>query len=217
MLFNITAFAKTPEENEIDTLEKAKEYLLTYRKVETNKNGKEFITTYQFAEGENLDAAAEFIVENGLDTFNSELEKAIQEYVKNEDTPSIIIPRSTTPGTGHATVSGNGNHNVSAQASGLAQFPSIGNLEYRVVLGYRVTVQNSTITSISNISFDIPYIQPNGSWGNLRLPSNVSGKYASVTANYNITKTINVSVGDFGVPIKSETTNEIFALLTNLQ
>lgn len=37
-----------------------------------------------------------------------------------------------------------------------------------------------------------------------------------VTANYLITKTVEVGLGDFSFEVKSETDNEIFALLTSL-
>ena len=81
---------------------------------------------------------------------------------------------------------------------------------------YRVTVSNGKFTDLSSISFDIPYISAAGSWGSTSFPSYCNNTNYGVTANYLITKTVEIGIGDFSFEIKSETDNEIFALLTSL-
>lgn len=198
------------------TLDEAKEYLTSYNVTKTNAAGKEYTTQYIFDNENDLNKAAAYIVEYGLDDFNSALDEAIAESVSSETQLPIVLPRTTTPSTAYETVSGNGNHYVSAEAYGLASFDTLGTVEYLVELGYRVTVSNGKFTNLSSISFDIPYISAAGSWGNTRFPSYCQDTSCGVTANYDITKTVEVGVGDFSFEIKAETDNEIFALLTSI-
>lgn len=171
---------------------------------------------YIFSSEDDLNSAAQYIAENGLAAFNAALDIAIEDAVSKEPAPTVL-PRTTTPTTGYATVSGNGNHYVSTEAYGLASFDSLGTVEYLVELGYRVTVTNGVFTNLTSISFDIPYISAAGSWGNTRFPSYYTDTSAGVTANYDITKTVEVGVGDFSFEIKTETDNEVFALLTSIE
>lgn len=199
------------------TVEEAKDYLLNYNVKRTNEFGKEYTTKYVFDSEDDLQKAALYISNNGLLKFDTELDKAIKEAVANEPKSNIPTTRSTNPSAGYAKVSGNGTHYVSAQAYGLASFDTLGTVEYLVKLGYKVTVSNGNFTNITGISFDIPTISAAGSWGNTRFPSSCSAKNCSVTANYDITKTLEVGVGDFSVIVKSETDNEVFALLTSFK
>lgn len=71
-----TAFAATPM-----TLEEAKEYLSSYNVTKTNAAGKEYTTQYVFDSESDLNKAAAYIVEHGLDNFNNTLDVAISEAV----------------------------------------------------------------------------------------------------------------------------------------
>ena len=153
----------------------------------------------------------------GLADFNTAVDNAIAEVVSKEPQRTVALTRPTDPTTARETVSGNGTHNVSAQAYGLASFDTLGTVEYLVELGYTVTVSNGKFTKLSNISFDIPQISAAGSWGNTRFPSHCEPANCGVTANYDIVKTVEIGVGDFSFEIKSETDNETFALLTSLR
>ena len=197
------------------TVDEARAYLENYYVTKVNSAGKEYTVQYIFSSEDDLNGAAQYIADNGLDAFNMALDVAIEEAVGNE-TPVAPHPRTTTPTTAYETVSGNGNHYVSAEAYGLASFDSLGTVEYLVELGYRVTVTNGVFTNLTSISFDIPYISAAGSWGNTRFPSHCTNTNAGVTANYDITKTVEIGIGDFSFEIKSETDNEIFALLTSI-
>ena len=165
---------------------------------------------------EDLEKVAMYLSEHGLAEFNATLEDELAKAVAKE--PTIIQSRSTNPSTGYATISGNGKHTVSKTALGHVDFEKVGATEYRLNLGYTVNVSNNKITSISSISFDIPYISPTGSsWGNVRLPSVVKTSMCSVTANYDITKKMSIPIGQGEITVRSETKNEIFGLITNLK
>ena len=193
-------------------LEEAKEYLQDFCITEIN----EFTTVYQFSTEHDLNEAAAYIAKYGLDQFNAAVDDAINEAVSKEPPSELNKPRTTTPTTVYKTISGNGTHNISAEAYGLASFPTLGTVEYLVEFGYRLTVSNGQITGMSNISFNIPYISTAGSWGGLSVPNYVFPSSAGATANYTITKTIEIPIGNFSFTIKSETDNEIFAILTTL-
>lgn len=207
-------FAETGDERQ-QKIADAKEYLTNYKKLDINEFGKEFTTEYYFQTNQDLDAAAIYIADYGLSAFNEAVEAAIRETVSQE--PKLKIPRVTDPLIVYETVSGDGNHDVSAEAYGLASFKTLGTVEYIVELGYRINVQNGQFTRLTSSRFDIPHISSAGSWGNIRMPSHCTSTNAGITANYTITKTVEISVGDFGFDIKSETANETFSLLTSLK
>lgn len=214
LVFSTTAFAAMTESRQ-EKIAGAREYLMNYNKEEVDEFGKAFTTEYNFKTSQDLDAAATYIADHGLEAFNEAVENAIREAVSQE--PKSAMTRTTDPATVYRTVSGDGNHDVRAEAYGLARFNTLGTVEYRVELGYRVNVQNGRFTQVTSTRFDIPYISAAGSWGDLRMPSHCTSTNAGVTANYTITKSVQISVGDFGFEIKSETDNEIFSLLTNLR
>jgi len=215
MVFTMSATSFATEQQM--TVDEAREYLQTYNVTKTNEFGKEYSTQYIFNSEQDLEKAAAYIANNGLSAFNSALDNAVVEAVSNEPQNTTPRLRSTDPSTANKTVSGNGNHYVSAEAYGLASFDTLGTVEYLVELGYRVTVTNGSFTDLTSISFDIPYISAAGSWGNTRFPSYCTASSCGVTANYDITKTVEIGIGDFSFEIKSETDNEIFTLLTSIQ
>lgn len=198
------------------TFEEAKEYLNNFNVTKNNQFGKSYTISYVFKSESDLNSAAEYIVNNGLSSFNSALDSAIAEAVSNEPQQTIPTSRSISPTVVYKNISGNGRHRVSGEAYGLASFDTLGSLEYRVELGYQVTVTGGKITNISSISFDVPYIGASGSWGNISFPSQYTDYSCSVTANYTITKSVTVGVGDFSVEVKSETDYEGFPLVANL-
>lgn len=209
-----TIYASTQTEANIHTLEEAREYLINYKEINTNEYGKEYTVEYVFDSERDLNAAAKYILDYGVDTFNHILQEKIEESVSNE--PKYPIARTTSPTTAYETISGDGSHYVSAQTYGLASFDTLGTVEYRAELGYRVVVENGEMVEINSVSFDIPYISAAGSWGSLSIPTYCTETNCGATANYIITKTIEIPIGDFSVQVKSETDNEIFALLTEL-
>ncbi|QNK39345.1 hypothetical protein [Caproicibacter fermentans] len=108
--FSETAFAASPEKNTITTehqqsLADAKEYLTNYSKVEVNEFGKQFTTEYQFKTSQDLDAAANYIVEYGLDAFNEAVKTETEKVVSQESQSELIRPQSTTPTTAVKTKS----------------------------------------------------------------------------------------------------------------
>ena len=192
MVFSLSvpAFAASPM-----TFDEAKAYLENYCVTKENSFGKEYTTRYEFNSEDDLNKAAEYIVENGLDAFNAAVDAAIKEVVANEPQRTMVMPRTTDPTTVYETVSSDGTHNLSAEAYGLASFDSLGTVEYLVELGYRVTVSNGKFTNLTSISFDIPYISAAGSWGDTSFPSHCLDYNCGVTANYVITKTIENDIG----------------------
>ncbi len=211
LIFGIFTYASEPQTMSV---EEAKTYLLTYKEVCINEFGKEYTIEFNFKSDEDLNRAAIFISKNGVDVFHQECNNEIKKIVANEKKSPIT--RTTTPQTVRKTVSGDGRHTVNAEASGLASFEQIGTLEYIVELGYTVDVSNGKFTGLTNIHFDIPYIGNSGSFGDITLPSHCTNTNAGVTANYTISKTVTVSVGDFGVDVITKTDNEIFSLLTSI-
>lgn len=209
--FSVTASAASPM-----TFDEAKSYLQNYSVTKENSLGKGYTTQYVFDSEEDLNKAAAYIAENGLDAFNESLEAAIATAVANEPQRTLIMPRTTDPTTVFKTVSSDGNHYLSGEAYGLASFDTLGTVEYLVELGYRVTVSNGKFTDLTSISFDIPAISAAGSWGDTSFPSHCLDYNCGVTANYVITKTVEIGIGDFSFEIKAETDNEIFALLTSI-
>lgn len=216
----LTTFAASSDsgvnlESRSEEIEEAKEYLSNFYVEDVNEYGKVFSTQYIFKTEEDLEKAAEYIADYGLDKFNEDVESAIEREVAKE--PKTPVTRSAYPASVTKTVSGEGNHNVSELVAGLASFDTLGTVEYTVELGYRLTVQNNKFTQLTDISFDIPYISGGGSWGDITIPSYCNDKHAGATANYTVTKSVEISIGNFGFEIKSETDNEVFSLITNLQ
>ena len=210
MTFKTTAFASSM------TVDDAKEYLKNYSVTRENQLGKEYTTQYVFDSEEDLNRAAAYIAENGLDKFNFAVEEAIDEVVRNESMETIPQMRTANPSAIEETVSGTGNQYVAAEAYGLASFDTLGTVEYSVVLSYRITISNEVFTGINNISFDIPSISTAGSWGNVSFSSYCIDKHCGVTASYLITKSIEIGFGDFSFEVKSETDSEIFSLLARM-
>jgi len=78
-------------------------------------------------------------------------------------------------------------------------------------------VSNGEINNIGTINFDIYNMSSNtGSWGSVGLPNYCYPGYAGVTANYTVTKTIEIGIEDFSIVLKAESVNDVFAVLTSL-
>lgn len=209
MSMSLSAFA-TPAM----TFDEAKNYLLNYSITETDSDGDECTTCYVFESEDKLNNAANYIVENGLDAFNHVVNETINDVVSKE--PKIEA-RETDPAIVYETVSGDGTHYVSAEAYGYSSFPTLGAIQYIVELSYRATVKGGKFTSVSSASVDFPVIDVSGSYGKISLPSYCNNTSCGVTANYTITKSIDIPLGDGSFTIKSESDKENFALITNLR
>ena len=195
------------------TFEEAKEYLESYNVTQMNSLGKRYTTQYVFHSEQDLDRAAAYIVENGLDEFNSALDNAIAEASENDLEAVLPQKRTVTPSAVEKAVSGDGTHYVYAIEGGLASFDTLGAIAYSVELSYRVTVKDGKFTQLNNISFDIPAIGPAGSWGEASFSSYCIDEHCGVTASYVITKTLEVGIEGFSFEIKSETDEDVFSLL----
>lgn len=219
MVFGMStsAFAMAHEENGVETereytLAEAKEYLLNYCKIETNEFGKELKTTYEFDSDADLERAAAYIVDYGLDAFNKKLEADIKEYVKKEE--QIIMPRETSPMSINKTISGNGTHAISGETYGLASFKTLGTVEYRAIIKYSVVVKNGKIVRFgTSPTFDIPTISGGGSWGKVTIKQDLKDYTANAAASYVITKSVKIK----GVTVKSETDTEVFGVAALLK
>lgn len=214
MMFSLSATVFAAEQTM--TIEEAKEYLENYYVTKENIYGKEYSMQYIFSSEDDLNSAAEYISDNGLAAFNTARDIAIKEVVSKEPTIDSGL-RATRPSVVYRTVSGNGNHYVNGQTYGLSNFGTLGSTEYLVELGYRVNVANGAFNEINSISFDVRNLRPGVSYGNTRFPSYYTNTNASVTANFDITKEMEISIAGFGFVIKSETANEVFALMTNIR
>ena len=215
LLSSCLMFTVNAEEN--PSLEEAKTYLKNYCEVRTNQVGKEYRLSYIFSTEQDLELAAQFVAENGLKAFNDAVKARIDELTSEEKIHSGVSLRSAEPSAVHKTVSGNGNHRVSGRASGEAHFGSLPGCAYMVELSYTATVSGGKFTNVSDISFDVPIIGASCTWGRISFPTYCYDTSCGVTANFRITKTISVSVGNFSVDIKAETSEEVFAVLTSLQ
>lgn len=85
--FSVTASAASPM-----TFDEAKSYLQNYSVTKENSLGKGYTTQYVFDSEEDLNKAAAYIAENGLDAFNESLEAAIATAVANEPQRTLIMP-----------------------------------------------------------------------------------------------------------------------------
>lgn len=219
--FNITVFAVSDSEisnieNSSQALEDAKTYLTGYSKSNVNRFGKEYVVTYSFDSDKDLDAVASYIAKNGIDKFNEAVEIAVEKSVNSE--PASMVPQRRTPSspTIYRTISkSDGLKSVSGTTYGLCDFGNYGTVEYSATLGYNIRVQNGTMQSVTGTNFNIPYISSGGNWGNLSFPTHCTGSNAGVTANYDITKTISIPIGNGNFDIVSKTDDEFFAVLTS--
>ncbi len=215
LLFSCLMFTVNAEEN--PSLEETKAYLKNYCEVRTNQVGKEYRVSYIFSTEQDLELAAQFVMENGLEAFNDAVKARVDELASEEKIHPDVSLRSANPSSVHKTVSGNGNHRVSGRAPGIAHFGSLPGCEYMVELSYTATVSGGKFTNVSNISFDVPVIGASSEWGRLSFPSYCYDTSCGVTANFRITKTVSVPIGNFSFDIKAETSEEVFAVLTSLQ
>lgn len=198
------------------SVEEAKDYLENYCVTKVNSQGKEYTMQFDFSSEEELEAAALFIAENGVTRFHELLDVGIEELGNSGVSGIPIQPRTTTPTIAYRTVYGNGRHNISGEANGLASFDSLGTLEYAVRLAYTAVAADGAFIDVTNISFDVIAMGANGGINNLTFNDHHIGSDCGVTANYVISKTTSVGVGDLNVPIKTEIDSETFTILTSL-
>ena len=194
--------------------------------VEYDEEGGEFLTSYVIRSEEDIYALAEQIYANGWDWFYKEVHTQLQEELQKEtplSLPGVIESggeiQSTSPSSQTLVVSGNGTHPlVSDPAYGLVSFPSVGTAEYTIILRYSVIVAGGVMTQIVDGS-------PNASFpaksANTVITEKTYQKYCystqcGVTANYKITKSIQISIGVIPIEIRSETVRDFFALLAHL-
>ena len=139
-----------------EAIEAAKSYLLNFCEVITDDSGREFTHTYTISSEEGLAQAAEYIVDNGIGAFENCLYGSLADMVAQEPLPTAILPSSTL----YATMPGNGTHAIQGIGAGYIQFPSVGAVEYRLVLGYRATASGGVFTGINGTYAYPDYISP---------------------------------------------------------
>ena len=216
-MFNTNVFASNldlTEQNDFQSIDEVKEYLTNYTKVETNEYGKEVRTHFCFESEEDKNTIAAYILENGLDKFNEELDQAIAAEVA--DDPKPIITRNANPNIVYKTVYGNGNHYVSEHVYGLASFSTLGTTEYSVQLGYTAVVSGGRFTSVNGISLSFPSMGAATTAGDFQFPTFVTDNSCGVTAIYTLTKRIGVEVSGYPIGMEAETDIDTLAINTHL-
>ena len=90
-------------------------------------------------------------------------------------------------------------------------------VKYDVDLKYNVTVEDGEIVDVNVISLDISDLSKGDSWNGFNVQTEYGGTDCSVTAYYNIIKTIRIPFGSSPFIIKSEQYNESITLVTRLE
>lgn len=216
LVFSCTFPSYAQEKNM--SLTNAKNYLLNYEELYTKQDGSSSTTHFEFKTEEQLEAAAQYIVDYGFDSFWQIVNESISEQTAKDSDRLLDSSRSVNPLTAYVNVSGNGTHNVSAIGLGTADCGNLGPVEYTVELGYRATVANNVFTSVNNIYINIIVSTAGGSYSDISFNSYYNNHNCGVTANYKITKSITVPIpgSPFGFDIISDYDLDSFALLTTL-
>ncbi len=192
-------------------IEIAKSYFLNYSEVSLNSSGQEVVTSYGDVTAEMLDKIAIYIAQVGVSAFEEEVKAAIEDVVTDE---SINTTRSAPMRTISKYVKLNeGNNYISGSEPMLVDFGELGTMEYTATLRYTLKVQNGAIVDLNSPGFELS-LPAYGSYSNVRLPYTFSDTYANMTANYDVTKTIDVPIIIGSIPIRSATTNQINILQT---
>lgn len=219
LIFSTNVFALENDlesDNYIASIEEAQEYLLSYCYVGLNQEGEEYTVTYEFDSTEDLNIVAEYIVENGVDNLDALITAAVEQ--DNQNSSGIAIPMTPTYSTMYRTIStSDGTKTVSGNTYGLCDFGNYGAVEYMAYLSYKIKVTGGVMEQVTGISFNIPSISTGGGYSNLSFPSYCTGTQAGVTANYHITKTVSIPIGDGGFNLVSESDTENFAVLTSFE
>lgn len=215
-----TSIAAVSSDNQSYDLAAAKEYLLNYEKVNYNKSGEKYTTIYIFETDDDLNAAAEYIVENGLKAFKEMLDAGVALAIEAEESKGgLAMNRTATPSFVEKTVSGDGFHYVSDRAEGFCDFGKYGDVEYLIEFGFNVRIENGEFTSVGNVDFDMLYISTGGDYGDLSFPEYCTPNGAGITANYSITKTVTSPIPgtDFSIGQKSEADYDSFGIAVVLE
>lgn len=177
------------------TLEEARDYLLSYMRTETNYEGEEYTVSYAFDSDQQLDEAAQMLMDMGADEFNAYIDdqaiKAVEAESSQQRGPET---RMAKPSTIYKTVSGNGSHSISGSTSGSCDFGSHGLVEYTADIGVTVNVSNGIISSCNAPWFNVPWVSAGGQYdGKVTIPTGCNpGESASCTANFKINRVITI-------------------------
>ena len=198
------------------TFEEAKEYLVNYSATKENSLGEEYTVRYEFYSEEDINQAAEYIAEEGLDSFNEEIDAAIAAAV-TEEKSFVPVTRTTDPSVVYRTVSGNGTHHVEGLISGMAYFDTLGTLEYQLVLEYDVLVLGGKLYEINNTECTLDNISaPSGGIQDVVHTTYCNDTNCGLTVRYVIFKTIGISWNEIPIGLRTEYDNEICGLLTSI-
>lgn len=213
-------YAQNISSIEFDTLDEAKEYLKSYEEEGINKYGKTYTIEYEFSSEEDLELAAEYLLENGLDNFEMVLDNKVQEVVAEEEQNSAnsISTRAANPLSATITIERiNKTHKVDHDIFGRVDFDKLGSAEYILNLYYEVTVSGGKITKVDGEKLRTVHFSGSTSLGESTIPTGFSDTGASATANYYIVKSIAADIGGFEVTLRTEQKQDWFCLLTYLK
>lgn len=188
------------------SVEEAKEYLLTYTSYAENDFGEPLYVRYEFQSSEQLDAAADLLIDMGVDEFNDYIDDLVDKELASEPQVEAPVPAISNPGTLYRTVSGNGSHDISASTTGLSNFGKYGSIMFNTSIGMRVNVTNGKISSCSSPWFKVSDIGAGGrlsGWSAIPTGCN-PGESASCTANFQIERYIGVGALNVVVGTNSE-------------
>ncbi len=213
-VFSTTAFADSSEyNNEKMTLAEAEEYLMNYEMAVIDSDGAEHKIKLSFTNDEKLKETANFIIKNGVEAFEEELNDGLVAVnIKSEKNkaPQKVIPSSIP--VINKILKSNGIFPISGEYEGFVDFGR-STLEYVAKLSFKVTVKNKKITGINNIGFNMIDISALGSYNNVKIKTNVNDtKVGSVTATYDVSKSIMIPTKTGDVPV-TDTKQESFAIM----
>lgn len=200
------------------TLDEAKEYLLQNRKIYIIKNGQTCEYEYEFQTEKDLDKAAEYIMENGLESFNTQLTQKMQNRVNAAIETNTISTRDADVLSKKVYIpKKDGVHRVSEIFTGIADFEGIDELiytsNYIARISYNVTVKNGVMTDLTGYSFEMQNIDF-ASLKSVTLNKGLSNTGASVTANYTMERTISETILGVTINMYTVETTDWCCLLT---
>lgn len=194
---------------DVMSLDEAKSYLTSYRATELNDFGEPFTVSYRFKNEEQLDEAARYLSQYGVDAFNKLIDEKVAQ--KTEHDTRAITPYSVKPFTVYRTVSSNGTHRLSGTGDGTSNFGKYGSITFTANIGFSVVVSGGKISSCHSPWFKLSYLSSGAQMvPEVALPTSCNpGSGASVTANFKIERVVGVDV----LEVVVGTSYEVFCLI----
>lgn len=220
LLYAATPAFALPADARQQAIDEAKEELLNYRVSTTTVTGGTATTELHFNSEEQLNAAAEYLVNNDVEISDLIAEILEQHAADFESSiPSeVAVPITTDyPSVTKEVPNTNGDHYVFGTTAGFTHFdtgssdPNTFQYYYSIDLSYTITVSGGKFTKISDIEV-VVYQPASGSWALKSTPQYITDKNAGVTANYVVYNTLSSELFDI---VLSD--DEDFAVIAVLQ